>query len=483
MKTLFTVQTIILALLPIGFLNFNISEASSSKKQEVATQQSKVYQARHFGRQSEYLFPRSVSALSLEEALHKAAEFKADPFKLKKIIIDPGHGGYDPGTLGRWSKEKSIALAISLKVTQLIRQQFPGIEVIMTRSNDTFIPLHQRASIANKNDADLFISIHCNYIPNASHVTGTETYVLGQHRMKENLEVAMRENAAVLLEENYEANYGGYDPNSPEGHIMLSMFQNAYLENSILFAHKVETRMKHGALRHSRGVKQAGFLVLRETAMPSVLIETGFLSNSREEKYLMTDAGQSQIAQAILSAFQEYKTGMEQGKLTYEIDSTAINTPEESIAQKPVTAKPPVQMTTPPATNVGKVNVSPSQEAAAPPTKETPPKVVHSSDIPVIQASPTPVSDPALDLQFRVQLAASATPLDTNRPPWAGVIYPIQVIQEANLLKYQARGFPSFEDALRAQNHLRYRGFKDAFVVAYRNGERIPINEAKALAQ
>ncbi|MCB0640604.1 MAG: N-acetylmuramoyl-L-alanine amidase [Phaeodactylibacter sp.] len=438
MKSLFTVQTIILSLLSLSFLNFNIYRHTDKTTQESCTPAAAPAQARYFGRQAAYLFPEASSAYSLEEALRKAAEFKADPFRLKKIIIDAGHGGYDPGTLGRWSKEKTIALAISLKVTEMIRQRFPDIEVVMTRSDDTFIPLHQRATIANKHNADLFISIHCNYIPNASHVNGTETYVLGQHRMKENLEVAMRENAAVLLEENYEANYGGYDPNSPEGHIMLSMFQNAYLENSIYFAHKVETRMNQGAQRHSRGVKQAGFLVLRETAMPSVLIETGFLSNSTEEQYLMTDAGQDQIAGAILTAFQEYKLGMENGKLSYDSDSTLINT--QPLADlRPKTT----QVTSKPETASGHVNVSPSSSAKAGPSPQvmaptqaastsTPPTtaVASGNEIPVISASPTPIpptpfSESAQDLQFRVQLAASASPLDTNRPPWAGVNYQV----------------------------------------------------------
>jgi N-acetylmuramoyl-L-alanine amidase len=231
-------------------------------------------------------------------------------YSVKKVVIDAGHGGHDPGCVGAHSYEKDIALSICLKLADAIREKHPDVQVILTRSTDVFIPLHERARIANKNAADLFISVHCNAMPKGAQAQGSETYVLGPHKKDENLQVALRENSAVLLEENYESIYG-FDPNSPEAHIIMSMFQNAYLEKSILFADKVEKHFKNSANRHSRGVKQAGFLVLRETAMPSALIETGFLSHSEEEKFLRTDEGQRQMAQAILAAFSDYKVEME----------------------------------------------------------------------------------------------------------------------------------------------------------------------------
>lgn len=205
----------------------------------------------------------------------KSNQFKEGAYKLRTVVLDPGHGGFDSGCLGSDSQEKNVALSVAKKLANEIEFAFPDVKVILTRSTDKFIPLHERADIANRNKADLFISIHCNAMRKASYIKGSETYVLGLHRTQENLEVAKRENAVVLLEEDYEQNYD-FDPNSDEGHIMLSMVQNAFLEQSILFASKVEDKMSARANRHSRGVKQAGFQVLRQTAMPAVLVETGF---------------------------------------------------------------------------------------------------------------------------------------------------------------------------------------------------------------
>jgi N-acetylmuramoyl-L-alanine amidase len=223
---------------------------------------------------------------------------------LRKIVIDAGHGGKDPGGMGDNSQEKHIALGIAQRFAAGVRENFPDVEVIMTRDDDTFIPLYERAAIANRQGADLFVSIHANIMPGSKATYGTETFVMGQHVAEHNLAVAKRENAAILLEENVEKNYG-YDPNSDEGHIMMSMFQHAFLERSILFAELVEQQFA-GAGRKSRGVKQAGFVVLKETTMPSVLVETGFMSNLREETYLLSDAGQDQLADALLKAFTAY---------------------------------------------------------------------------------------------------------------------------------------------------------------------------------
>ena len=221
------------------------------------------------------------------------------------VVIDAGHGGHDPGASGKHSKEKNIALSIALKIGKKLETQDPSLTIIYTRKSDVFIPLHKRIALANKEKADLFISVHCNYVDNP-HVCGTETFVMGLHRAEENLKVAKRENSAVLLESEYESNYEGYDPNSPIGHILLSMIQNVFLDNSIELASSVESNLASRKKTKSRGVKQAGFVVLRQATMPSVLIETGFLSNPKEEKYLMSKEGQAEMASSISKGITNY---------------------------------------------------------------------------------------------------------------------------------------------------------------------------------
>ncbi|MEL7162115.1 MAG: N-acetylmuramoyl-L-alanine amidase, partial [Bacteroidota bacterium] len=224
---------------------------------------------------------------------------------IKRVVIDAGHGGKDPGGMGANSQEKHIALRIAQLLSIGIRTNFPDVEVILTRNDDTFIPLHERAEIANKAGADLFVSIHANIMPGSSATRGTETFVMGQHVAQHNLDVAKRENASILLEGgDVKTNYG-FDPNSDEGHILMSMFQHAYLERSIQFAELVEREFA-AAGRKSRGVKQAGFVVLKKTTMPAVLVETGFMSNPTEEAYLLSDAGQQKLANALLRAFGTY---------------------------------------------------------------------------------------------------------------------------------------------------------------------------------
>jgi N-acetylmuramoyl-L-alanine amidase len=232
-------------------------------------------------------------------------------YKLRKVVIDAGHGGKDTGCLSKNANEKEITLGIALKLGNYIKDLMPGVEVVYTRDKDFFVELHERAAIANRQGADLFISIHCNSAPKAPEVHGTETYVMGLHKSRENLEVAMRENAVIALEADYKTNYDGFDPGDPQGNIIFSLYQNAYIEQSIKFASLLEKQFKYRASRASRGVKQEGFLVLYKTTMPAVLIETGFLSNNTEEKYLRSDEGQSLIASAIYRAFKEYKQSME----------------------------------------------------------------------------------------------------------------------------------------------------------------------------
>ena len=229
--------------------------------------------------------------------------------QLRTVVIDPGHGDHDNGCSGRASKEKNVALKVALELGKSIEENMPDVKVIYTRKTDTFVELIDRAGIANKNNADLFISIHCNSGPAVAY--GTETYTMGLHKTEGNLQVANRENAVILKEENYKANYNGFDPRSPQSHILMSLYQSAYIENSLRLAQKVESQFRVRVGRSSRGVKQAGFLVLWKSAMPSVLIETGFLTNPTEEKYLNDKTGQSYIASGIYRAVKEYKQELE----------------------------------------------------------------------------------------------------------------------------------------------------------------------------
>lgn len=231
-------------------------------------------------------------------------------FKLDVVVIDAGHGGHDPGTRGKKALEKDVALKIALKLGSYIEKNFRDVKVIYTRKNDTYIALDERADIANRNKADLFICIHANSMP-GSKAFGTETFVMGLHKDNSNFEVAKRENSVILMDENYHERYEGFDPNSPESYILFSLTQSAYQESSLLFAQKVEDQFKSRVGRSSRGVKQAGFLVLWRTTMPSVLIETGFLSHSTEEQFLAGEEGQNLIASGIYRAFKEYKSEIE----------------------------------------------------------------------------------------------------------------------------------------------------------------------------
>ncbi|HZB14591.1 MAG TPA: N-acetylmuramoyl-L-alanine amidase [Chryseolinea sp.] len=230
--------------------------------------------------------------------------------KVDVVVIDAGHGGHDNGTHGKLLKEKDVALNIALKVGDYIEKNIPGVKVIYTRKDDRYLALDERADIANKNKADLFICIHANANPNTK-AFGTETFVMGLHKDEGNLAIAQRENSVILMDENYEERYEGFNPKSPESYILFTLIQSAYQESSLKFAQKVEGQFKDRVGRLSRGVKQAGFVVLWRTTMPSVLIETGFLTNSTEEKFLAGDEGQELIASGIYRAFKEYKNEVE----------------------------------------------------------------------------------------------------------------------------------------------------------------------------
>lgn len=355
---------------------------------------------------------------------------------IKTVVIDPGHGGHDSGCLGASSNEKNVALAVSLKLGKLIEESFPEVKVLYTRKTDVFIELHRRAQIANQAKADLFICIHCNAGPKTAY--GSETFVMGLHKTNENLDVAKRENSVILKEDNYEKKYDGFDPNSAEANIIFSMFQNAFLEQSLYFASRVQHEFKNYAHRHDRGVKQAGFLVLYKTAMPSVLIETGFLTNADEEKYLNSAEGQEKIASSILNAFQSYKNWIEGKKGAFVQEEKKE---EEKLDKKTETTE----------------NV-----------------------VPVAYADVKKQNNEAVaeSICFRVQILSSNDKIPLNSPRFKGN-KDVWFYATDALIKYTVGKTISFEEALEIQEKLKAQGFNDAFIVAFENDERIAVDLAR----
>lgn len=344
---------------------------------------------------------------------------KVHPFGIKRVVIDAGHGGHDSGCLGASSKEKDVALAISLGLGKHIEQTFKDVKVIYTRDKDVFVDLHKRAKIANDNNADLFICIHCN--SGQSKAMGAETYVMGLHKTKENLEVAKRENEAILLEDDYKKNYEGFDPSSDEAHIIFSMFQSAFLDQSVSVASKIQKHITSKANRKDRGVKQAGFLVLYKTSCPSVLIETGFLTNREEEIFLKNPQNQKIMSSAIFEAFKEYKNEVEKKPIPI---SNAFDKAENIDSEK---------------VEENNINTSP--------------------------------------IIFKVQLATSPKKLDTNSNEFSD-LGDVSEIEHNGLLKYIVGNESTLSAATTLQDLARKKGFKDAFVIAYKNGERISVKEA-----
>ncbi|MGM9475875.1 N-acetylmuramoyl-L-alanine amidase family protein [Pedobacter sp. GSP4] len=235
----------------------------------------------------------------------------AQGYKIKTIVIDPGHGGRKPGASGSFSKEKDVSLKIALKLGEILKEELPDIKIIFTRRTDIDVDLYRRAEIANEANADLFISVHCNSMPPGNkHIKGVETLVAGSHRLKEQ-DAAIRENADIKLEKNYKTKYDGYDPNNPSSFILLSLLKNTFRDKSIKFAKLIQNSYINRDERFSRGVKEQGVLVLQRCGMPAVLTEVGFISNTDEEKYINSQKGQSEIANSIFDAIKTYKKNIE----------------------------------------------------------------------------------------------------------------------------------------------------------------------------
>lgn len=350
---------------------------------------------------------------------------------VKKVVIDAGHGGKDPGNLGTGrykDREKDVALKVALLLGDYIKEHLPDVEVIYTRTNDRFVELHERAAIANRHKADLFISIHCDAFTNPQ-AFGASSYVMGQGQGDKNMRVAIQENAVISLEENFEEKYEGFDPNRPETYIALSLYQNAFLEQSVAFAQMVQDQFRERAKRKDRGVKQQPLVVTSRTTMPAVLIELGFLTNKNEEDYLQSESGQKILASAIFRAFRSYK---EQ---------------KESIDALNITASPP------------------------PPPVISPPIVAteYEKEEVAIQELPK--------FFYAVQLAVSSKDLETVPQNFNG----LSLVHKENygtLFRYLHGHFTTRSEADAARKRCISSGYKDAYVVAYHENQRISLDDA-----
>ena len=271
--------------------------------------------------------------------LCSAAQVAGDAMRIKTVVIDPGHGGKDPGAISRNGKyyEKNITLSVALKLGNLIKQSYPNIKVIYTRSSDKYIELSKRAEIANRNKADLFISIHVNSAK-ATQARGTETFVMGTHKSDDNFEVCKTENSVIVIEDDYQTKYEGFNPNSPESYIIFSLLQNVHQEQSIRYAAQVQEQFAKGPIAVNRGVKQGGLLVLWKTTMPAVLTEIGFISNPKDCAVLVSKSGQDQFARKLFNAFKVYKMSVE---------GVQKEQPAPKQVQQPVQVKQPVQQPEP----------------------------------------------------------------------------------------------------------------------------------------
>lgn len=392
---------------------------------------------------------------------------KSETFNVKRVVIDAGHGGHDPGCLGSSSQEKHVCLGVALKLGALIKDYFPDVKVIYTRDKDVFVKLHERANIANKNKADLFISIHANSAQNTA-AYGTETYVMGTKYTDRNLEVSKRENSVILLEDDHETNYDGYDPNSPMTNILLGLYQQEYLQSSINFATKVEHQFKTRNNRHSRGVRQRVLLVMYRTSMPSVLIEVGFLTNKNNEALLKEELGQAETAGAIFRAFVEYKREMEgmpsseialeEAKVFSEWDSTLVNVLKLKVGEKKAEE---IEKRVEASRDSVKKEVAALQ-------KEESEKQVDKRD----------VKD--YDVLFRVQITSSSKKIPLNSRKFKDVsdVFEYQV---GDVFKYAVGNCVTQEEAIELQKKVRQTEFNDAFVVAFYKGERVSVKKAKEL--
>ncbi|MEG1717339.1 MAG: N-acetylmuramoyl-L-alanine amidase [Bacteroidales bacterium] len=377
-----------------------------------------------------------ICLLCLLSALPLTCQATGD--KIRTVVIDPGHGGKDPGSVGKYSCEKNLALAVALKLGNLIKSGFPEVKVIYTRSDDRFIELRQRGRIANQNHADLFISIHCNSTDNGS-AKGVETWIMGNHKNDANLKVAQVENSAILNEQNYEANYDNFDPNSPDAYIIFSLYQNAFMDQSLSFASKIQEQYMQQLVTPNRGIKQAGFLVLWACALPSVLTELGFISNPEEEKFLNSSEGQNKLAQSLFNAFKDYK---------YQIEG--FNNQSEDRKEKEAISKG------------GKEEI---------PIPKDKPKEEIKEDSGA--SNPTELSK----IVFKVQFASSSQNKSVGSAEFK-TLKNVSKYEDGGLYKYCCGQEASLDSVQKILRSVQESGYKDAFIVVFENDKRISTQEA-----
>lgn len=379
--------------------------------------------------------------------------------KFSKLVIDAGHGGDKPGAVGSRSKEKDITLAVSLKLGRMITENLKDVEVRYTRVIDKDVELYKRSQIANKIGADLFISIHCNSSTNKKP-NGSETFALGLTKAAQNLEVAKKENKDILSEANYEENYDGFDPNAPENDILFALYQNAYMESSLWFADRVQRQLTANTPISDRGVKQANFVVLLKSAMPSVLIEIGFISNQQEEAYLMSELGQYEIAASIFRAICEYKMHRDNVKIAVPSVSSLI---PKNILDKQKQLEENQKLAQIKDEERLKADLAAKKEAEE-------------------KADARQQEKSGSETIYRVQFASMKSKLSTSDSRFAG-LEDVWLYEFDGYWKYCAGLFATQKEASNYVQKVRSLGHKDAFVVVFHNGKRISFEQARALGK
>lgn len=393
------------------------------------------------------------------------------------LVIDAGHGGTDAGAVGAITKEKHINLNVALAFGRLVERNCPDVRVIYTRKTDVFVPLHTRADIANRNKADLFISIHTNALPKGRISRGLETYTLGMHRAADNLDVAKRENSVILIETDYKERYQGFDPRSAESYIMFEFMQDRNMAQSVDLAKYVQRRTCASAARQNKGVKQAGFLVLRETSMPSCLIELGFISTPDEERFLHSASGVEQLGRGIYQAFVDYRNQYDKNisvpykaEPVQEVSIPAVVPQEEpKVAPKPK-AEPKVEPKPEPQPEP-QVEPKPEPQVVAP--VEQKPQVT----APVEQKPQVVVQNPAPAAPvFKLQILASSFRLKANDPALKG-LSDATCYEEGGLFKYTVGASENYNEINQLRKTLQEK-FPQAFVIAFKNGQKMNVSEA-----
>ncbi len=396
---------------------------------------------------------------------------------LKTIVIDAGHGGKDPGCAGSPKTESKVTLGVALKLGAYIEANLPDVKVVYTRKTDKFIELYERANIANRNNADLFISIHCNSMPTGTGKTvkGTEVYVMGMHVAGENLDIAKkmadRENKSILLEKDYKTHYDGYDPNDPGTHILLTMKQNVHLDQSIKVAQGIIDESKK-LERPTRGVHQAGFVVIRATTMPSILVETGYLSNAQENAELQTAKGQSRIAKAIFRAVKAYKNDLE-GKKKDDGGNTEIE--PDGNAEEPIEPAETPQSSQP---NEPKAETGPAGSAKNEPQKRK--KSIKNAENTATNDNPDNtevlrygVSEAGSfkGTMYHVQVVSNDKPLAPNSILLRGLTDVREDFSDGRY-RYVVGAYSTLSEAVAAAESYKAQGYKGAFPVRFVNGKR-----------